>query len=81
MSIKKIAGAVALTALLTTGVASAQTTTPTSTAPTSTVPRTTPGVPSTGSGGDMAANIIVLATAGAVALAGGVYLSRRLVRE
>ena len=76
MSAKKIVSAFALGALLlTAGVVSAQTTTPTTTIP------TTPGVPSTGSGGELATNVLLLATTAGLALAGGVYLARRFARE
>lgn len=54
-------------AWLVAGIASAQTTTSS----------TTPGVPNTGAGGDLFTNLLLLATAAAVALIGLAYLSRK----
>ncbi len=62
----KISAATVL-AWLVAGIASAQTTTSS----------TTPGVPNTGLGGDMLANIFLLATSAAIALIGLAYLSNR----
>lgn len=55
--------------------------TTTGTIPGTTVPNTTftPGVPSTGLGGELALNMFALATSGALAVAGGLaYLRRRV---
>jgi hypothetical protein len=58
-------------AWLAAGIASAQTTTSS----------TTPGVPNTGGGGDLMANIFLLATSAAIALIGLAYLSRRWAKS
>ncbi len=47
------------------GIASAQTST------------TTPGIPNTGLGGDMLANVLLLVASAAIALGGLAYLSRK----
>lgn len=39
---------------------------------------TTPGVPSTGTGGNSAANVLILGASALAALAGGLYLTRKL---
>jgi hypothetical protein len=71
-TIKKTATVSAATILawLVAGIASAQTTTP------GVIGTTTPGVPNTG-GGDVLANIFLLATSAAIALIGLAYLSRK----
>lgn len=38
-----------------------------------------PGTPNTGAGGDLIPNLILLASTGAIALAGGLYLARRII--
>lgn len=70
MSTKKLLGGAIAAFLLMTGVAGAQTTT-------STTSTTTPGVPSTGIGDTAAANLIILGSTAAIALAGLAYLSSR----
>lgn len=75
MSAKKILSAAAVAFLLSAGAASAQTST-TSTSSTSTV-----GTPNTGAGGTAAANLIILGSTAAIALAGLTYLSRRNLPE
>lgn len=67
---KIISGAALATVLLAggAGIALAQTTATT----------TTPGVPNTGEGGDMAVNILLLGTSGLLAIGGSAYLSRKL---
>ncbi|QQG38311.1 MAG: hypothetical protein HYS26_02050 [Candidatus Kaiserbacteria bacterium] len=66
MTPRKLISAAALSLLFAAGAVSAQTTS-----------TTTPGTPNTGLGGDFAQNAIVLATTGAVAIAGIAYLARR----
>ncbi len=61
----------ALAILLTGGAALAQTTTD----------DTTPGTPNTGLGGNASANVLILGTSAAVAAAGALYLSRRLMTK
>lgn len=66
-----------LLAWLVAGIASAQTPgTTTNAIMSSTSGSTTPGVPNTG-GGDVLANIFLLATSAAIALIGLAYLSRK----
>ncbi len=65
----KIAGAAAAAAmLLVASAAFAQTTTDAT---------TTPGVPDTGAGGDVAANVALMTLSAATALGAAVYLSRK----
>ncbi len=72
MSAKKFLSAAALAFLLTAGTANAQT---------STSSTTTVGTPNTGAGGNAAANLIILGSTAAIALAGLTYLSRRNLPE
>jgi hypothetical protein len=65
--IKKFLGTSLVTFALLSGVASAQTTTAS----------TTVGTPNTGAGGETSQNVMLLATSGAAALAGALYLARR----
>lgn len=71
MSSKKIIGSAALALLLMAGPVSAQT---------STTSTTTVGTPNTGAGG-AAANLIILGSTAAIALAGLTYISRRKLPE
>lgn len=73
MSAKKVIGTAAVAFLLFAGPAAAQTTGTTSTS--------TPGTPNTGAGGSAAANLIILGSTAAIALAGLTYLSRRNLPE
>lgn len=72
LNTKLIVSAAAAPLLLLAGTALAQTTTDTGTLGT-----TTPAVPNTGAGGDLAANLTLLGTTGLAALAGGTYLARK----
>lgn len=74
MSAKKVIGTAAVAFLLLAGPAAAQTTT-------GTTSTSTPGTPNTGAGGSAAANLIILGSTAAIALAGLTYLSRRNLPE
>ena len=72
----KIAGALsgATAAFISAGVALAQ-------VGTSTISTTTPGVPSTGVGGDYTTTLVILALTALAVIVGAIYLARRPVRE
>jgi hypothetical protein len=67
----KFISAATLALLLTAGTVAAQTTTYSSTS------SSTPGTPNTGSGGDVAMNIMLLGTSAIIAVGGALYLARR----